>query len=99
MSVTIEGHVSEYFPCSAQDFKVNGVNADQEWFVSKTQGSCPEDCEGYDCHDIKFHHRELHAVREKLPASLDNTLSDRDIVEVQDWLIDCLLDGDCGMCV
>ena len=99
MSVSIEGYVGDGMACNVFDFKVNGVAAEQEWFVSITKGTCPEDCDGYDCHDIAWHALKLSKVRNALPESLDRTLSGRDIEQVQDWLIDSLPDGYCGMCV
>jgi hypothetical protein len=81
-------------PCSLSTFTINGVDADKVDFGETVSDGCPNDCEGYDCHNNHFEAGSIDAsVLKKYK------ITRQEAKEIQERLENALRVGDCGWCV
>lgn len=88
----------EALPCSLAVFEIDNIPADKGWFGEFEEESCPEDCDGYDCHGKYFSCYTVEEIRKEIPEKFQY-LSKEDIEEIQEELEKALAVGDCGWCV
>ena len=89
--------VYDTLPCSTQEFSINGIEADQDWFVDNYDNGDGEEIE-YGCNNRVTELLDIEEVRKNLPDELKN-LTDEEIKKIQSELEDKLVSGGCGWCV
>lgn len=94
--MTIELEVYGALPCCTKTFKINGIEADQKWFVNNFDNGEGEEIE-YGCNNRITEFLSVEDVKKQLPPSL--VLTNEEITKVQTLLKEQLVSGGCGWCV
>ncbi len=95
MKMIIEPY--DALPCCTKVFIINNIECDKDWFGSQESDDCPDDCEGYDCHDSHFEPYTLKKIKNNIKNKIE--LNDEEIEEVVNKLVEIFRVGDCGWCV
>jgi hypothetical protein len=89
--------IYDALPCETKEFTINGIEAEQDWFVDNYDNGDGEEIE-YGCNNRVTDLLSLEQVRKNLPKEL-KTLTDDEIIKIQEKLEEELISGGCGWCV
>ena len=95
--IKIKLEVYSALPCATETFTINGIEADKDWFVSNYDNGDGEEIE-YGCNNRVTDLLSIEEVRQNLPDEL-KSLTDDEIVKIQNELEEKLVSGGCGWCV
>lgn len=93
----IELKIYDALPCETKVFEINGTEAQKDWFVNNYDNGDGEEIE-YGCNNRITEALSISEVREKLPKKLQS-LTDKEIEQIQERLREELVSGGCGLCV
>ena len=81
-------------PCQTELFKINGIDADIDWFIEKEEHG---DSKEYMCSDISYYYIDVEIIKANLPKEL-KYLTNKNILEIQLIISNELIKGDCNLC-
>jgi hypothetical protein len=84
-------------PCQPDIFQVNGIDMDLDYFGKYKSDPCPDDCEGYDCHNKRFSCYDINIIRKNIEDKIN--LTDEEIKTICQKLTEIFNVGNCGLCI